>query len=243
MRQLIGSLVPRAGLIGVAMALVAAGPGFAEDNRAAVQDDVVLQRSAEDWVETKTVTVTLAADLAITSGGFGKARAEVEADLRGISDAAPWRLTRFNKLRDEAGYERWRILAEARLPGEVLAALGAKVKNASRPGRGFKIHGINYAPTLAERQAARAKLRAPIYQMASAEIAALNTAFSGRAFRVGTIDFAPHVVAARPLRDAPKSNRMAMLSAEAAPAAPAVAIKLIVNALVTLSAAAPETSN
>ena len=99
-----------------ATALILLGITRADAQVVPRQDEIMLEMSAEEWVETETATVVIAVDLAITAGNFGAARAEVERDLRTISAKAKWRLTRFNKLRDEAGYERWRVLAELLLP-------------------------------------------------------------------------------------------------------------------------------
>ena len=216
--------------------LIVPPPALAETGRAPVDDEVILELTVQDWVETATATVVIAADLAITAGSFGAARVALEAELKGISEAAPWRLTRFNKLRDEAGYERWRVLAEARLPGAALSSLGGKVAKASWPGRGFRIDHIDYAPNLEERETALAKLRARLYGLASREIAALNKAFPSRSFRLGAIEFVPRMSGGRVMMmDAPRMARAKSSRAEASPAA-AVAQKLVVNARVTVSA-------
>jgi hypothetical protein len=203
------------------------------------QDEVVLELSAEEWVETETAAVVVAVDLAISAGNFGAARAEVERDLKTISSKATWRLTRFNKLRNEAGYERWRVLAEARVPGSILSSLGPTISGASRPGRGFKIHGIDYTPTLAEREVALASLRARLYAQAGTEIASLNKAFPGRGFRIGSVDFTSQAMIGRPMMDSARGTRMMSAQAKQATPSTAVAEKLTVNARVILAAKAP----
>jgi hypothetical protein len=203
------------------------------------QDEIVLELSAEEWVETETATVIVAVDLAITAGNFGAARAEVERDLRKISDKAKWRLTRFNKLRDEAGYERWRVFAEARLLGSVLSSLGPTISGASRPGRSFRVQAIDYTPTLAEREAALASLRARLYARAGGEIQSINKAFKGRGFRIGTIDFTSQAMIGRPMMDSARGARMMASQVKQAAPATAVAEKLTVNARVILAAKAP----
>lgn len=223
----------------IVVALIPLGPINAKAQTPPRQDEIVLQLSAEEWVETETSTVIVAVDLAITAGNFGAARAEVEADLKNISTTAKWRLTRFNKLRDEAGYERWRVLAEARLPGAVLSSLGPTIKSASRPGRSFRIQGIDYTPTLSERQSALADLRARLYAQAGQEIAAINKAFPGREFRIGAVDFTGRSMMGQPMMDSARGARMMSAQAKAAPAATAVAEKLTVNARVILAAKVP----
>jgi hypothetical protein len=224
----------------VSVTLISLGAMRAEAQVLPRQDEIVLQLSDEEWVETKTATVIVAIDLAVTAGNFGAARAEVERDLRTISAKAKWRLTRFNKLRDEAGYERWRVLAEARLPGAVLSSLGPTISGASRPGRGFRIQGIDYTPTLGERQTALATLRARLYARAGQEIASINKAFPGRGFRIGTIDFTSQAMIGQPMMDSARSARIMATQANQAAPATAVAEKLTVSARVIVAARAPE---
>lgn len=223
----------------VSVTLITVGAIRAEAQTVPRQDEIVLELSAEEWVETETATVVVAIDLAIKAGDFGAARAAVEGDLRTISSKAKWRLTRFNKLRDEAGYERWRVLAEARLPGSVLSSLGPTISAASRPGRGFKIQGIDYTPTLGERESALAMLRARLYAQAGAEIASINKAFLGRGFRIGTIDFTSQAMIGRPMMDSARGARMMSTQVKVAAPSTAVAEKLTVNARVILAAKVP----
>lgn len=240
MRHSIAFARPPALAVWVLAALCFTSPAVAANHAAPIDDQVILELTVEDWVETETATVVIAADLAITAGGFGTAREALEAELKGLSGAAPWRLTRFDKLRDEAGYERWRVLAEARLPGSALSALGGKVTKASKPGRGFRINHIDYAPNLGEREAALAKLRARLYGLAGQEIAALNKAFPRRGFRLGAIEFVPRMVPGRMMMDSAQMVRAKAAAPEAAPSAAAVARKLVVNARVTVSSRIPE---
>ena len=71
-------------------------------------DEVVLMLEAEDWVETKTATVRVAADLAVESGAFGTARADFVATLSGFAIETTWRIVDFAKLRDDAGFDAFR---------------------------------------------------------------------------------------------------------------------------------------
>ena len=236
-------ILSRISLTGIRIALavcvlLAAGSMRVDAETPPRQDEIVLELSAEDWVETETARVVIAVDLAMSAGQFGQARAEVEGDLRAISPKGTWRRTSFDKLRDEAGYERWRVLAEARLPGAALSALGQTVKNVSRSGRAFAIQEIDCTPTLAEREAALAALRARLYAEAGRELAAINKAFPDRGFRIGAIDFTGQMMVGRPMADAPRVTRMMAAQAKSAPAT-AVAEKLIVEARVILAAKAP----
>ncbi|WP_193172261.1 SIMPL domain-containing protein [Nisaea nitritireducens] len=160
-----------------------------------VRDDTVtLDLSLEKWVETDSATVTVVADLAVKAGGFGVARAAVQTDLTKISDKAPWRLVGYDRLRDEAGFERWRITAEARLPSTALGGIGSTVDDLGEAGRSYALLGIDFTPTLAEREAALADLRADIYQRAADELARLKAVYPDRGYRVAAIHIAPGAV-------------------------------------------------
>ena len=227
-------------LVAPLLALLAGPPAGAQgDGYATSTDDrVTLELSVEDWVETQTATVVVGADLAVSSGSFGQARAGLEGELRKVSDKAPWRLTQFVRLNDDAGYERWRILAEARLPGGDLAGLDKALKAASRPGQSLQIADIDYAPTLAEREALQTTLRGRLYQKVKDEVAALNRTFADRVFRVETINFVPTM---RPMpMMAMESGRAKMVQADAGSGAPAVAQKLVLGARVTLASRPPD---
>lgn len=202
-------------------------------------DEVTLELSVEDWVETATATVRIAADLAVESGQFGAARQDLVATLKGFGTGAEWRVVDFGKLGDDAGFERWRLVAEARVPEAALAALAGKTKEATKPGRALSVASIEYRPTLDEREAVVDRLRTRIYGRVAREIAALDQAFAGRRFRIRMIDFTAGF--------RPEPRVMTMARAEAAGAAKfadaagglAGAEKAQLTARVVLGAVAP----
>ena len=201
-----------------------------------MDDKVVLDLVVEDWVETQTATAIVSVDLAVTGGAFAEARAEAEATLRKAVSSVTWRFTRFNRLPDDAGYERWRVVAQSRLPSASLGALPGQMKRASGPGRTFKVVSIDHTPTLEENQAAAAKLRQRIYALAASEIEALNGSFTGRTFRLGRIDFVP---AAVPIEARPRTMDVARTAPFVAAAIEGnldVARKMVLTARVTLAA-------
>lgn len=189
----------------------AAGDGPVVERQGAADDEVVLELVVEDWVETDTATVRIGADLAVEAGRFGAARQDLVATLKGFGAGAAWRIVDFGKLGDDAGFERWRLVAEARVAEAALAELAGKAKEATRPGRALSIASIEYTPTLAEREAVVDRLRATIYGRVAREITALNAAFAGRDFRVRMIDFTTGFQ--------PQPRMMTMARAEAAPQA------------------------
>lgn len=173
-------------------------------------DEVILELSVEDWVETRTATVRIGADLAVESGRFGAARQDLVTTLQGFGSGAEWRIVDFGKLGDDAGFERWRLVAEARVPEASLADLAGKTKDATRPGRALSVASIEYTPTLAEREAVLDRLRAQVYGRVAAEIAALNKAFPDRVFRVHSLQMGTMH------RPAPQMQMMTMARADAA---------------------------
>jgi len=153
-------------------------------------DDVVtLNLAVEDWIQTQTAVVNMLIDAAIDSKTVAGAREDVTAMLNGVVPGAEWKILRFDRSRDSAGLERWQVLAEARLMDKQLTGLHDKAQKASSPGKQIRVAGIRFTPTLAEREAAEAKLRSQIYKRVADEITALKTTFPDRAYRAGTISF------------------------------------------------------
>lgn len=202
-------------------------------------DEVTLELSVEDWVETDTATVRVAADLAVEAGRFGAARQDLVTTLQGFGTGAEWRIVDFGKLGDDAGFERWRLVAEARLPEAALAELAGKATAATKPGRALSVASIEYTPTLEERETVIDRLRVRVYDRVAREIAALNGAFGDRGFRIRTIDFTSGF--------RPQPRMMTMARAEGVPAGAAKsadaggglagAEKATLTARVTLAAA------
>ena len=186
---------PRAPVVaqtaGAALQQGGAAEAAAIERQGPADDEVTFELSVEDWVETRTATVRLAADLAVESGRFDAARQDLVATLRGLDAGAEWRVVDFSKLGDDAGFERWNVVAEARVPEAVVGGLASKLREATRPGRALKVDAIDYTPTRAEREAVLERLRGQIYARVGGEIAALNAAFPDRRFRVRVIDLSP----------------------------------------------------
>ena len=202
-------------------------------------DEVFLELIEEAWVDTDTASVKLAADLAVEAGQFGAARADLEGLLAGFVEQVDWRIVDFNKLRDDAGFERWRVVAEARVPAAVVAALPDQAKQASAPGRALSVAAVDYTPTLAERERANRDLRARIYARVAAEIQALNAAFPDRVFRMRAIQLAPMAVP-RPRGAMMRADVAQTAGAPQAPVGVSAAEKAIVAARVQIAAEAAQ---
>ncbi|WP_420563472.1 hypothetical protein [Thalassobaculum sp.] len=206
----------------------------------AADDEVVLMLEVEDWVETSSATVRISADLAVESGTFGAARDELVSTLQGFGIDTTWRIVQFSKQADDAGFERWSVMAEARVPEAALSDLSAKAKGATKPGRSLTVASIDYSPTMAEREAVTDTLRTRVYERVGKELSALNAAFADRGFRVRMIDFTQSF---RPMPMA--KAEMQMMRSDMAQAAPggggglAGAEKATITARVHLAATAP----
>lgn len=175
--------------------LMLLGIGFAGVSSARAEegykpDDVVtLNLSVEDWIQTQTAVVNMLIDAAIDNKAVAGAREDVTSMLNGVVPGAEWKILRFDRSRDSAGLERWQVLAEARLMDKQLTGLHDKAQKASSPGKQIRVAGIRFTPTLAEREAVEAKLRAQIYKRVAEEITALKATFPDRAYRAGTVSF------------------------------------------------------
>lgn len=209
------------------------------DRQGPADDEVTLELQAEDWVETSTATVRIAADLAVESGKFGAARQDLVSTLEGFGTGATWRIVDFGKLGDDAGFERWRLVAEARVPEAALADLAGKAKSAVKPGRALTIDSIEYRPTLDEREAVIDRLRAKIYGRVAREIVALNAAFANREFRIRTIDFTAGFQPTPRVMTLARAQATAPEAKFAAGGGLAGAEKAQLSARVTLAATAP----
>jgi len=226
----------------LALIIVAVAPAKADDagpvtRQGPADDEVVLVLEVEDWVETTSATVRVTADLAVESGAFGAARADLVATLTGFGIDTTWRIVSFAKRADDAGYERWSVTAEARVPEAALSDLSAKAKGATKPGRALRVSDIDYSPTLAEREAVTDGLRARVYARVAKEIAALDAAFTDRAFRIRLVDFTQSF---RPMPKAAQAE-MRLMRADAAPTGGGLAgaEKASLIARVHLAATAP----
>ncbi|HYD99174.1 MAG TPA: hypothetical protein VEH84_07315 [Alphaproteobacteria bacterium] len=180
---------PLAALFLLPALLAASPPGAARAQTLPIQDTVTLALSAERWVASATARVSVAIDAAVAGRDSGTLRPTLDKALRALAPDAEWRFVRFDRSTDEAGLERWRILAEARLAEGALAGFAEKLQAAGVPGRQFRLAGVDFAPTLAEREAARTTLRSDLYRQALAELERLNAAIPGRDFRIAAIRF------------------------------------------------------
>jgi predicted secreted protein len=206
-----------------------------------IQDQVVLNLAVEDWVPTQTARVVLNAEAAIQGADAGKTRDELLAAAKKAA-AGEWRIVRFDRSTDQAGLERWSASLETRLAESALGGLADRAKQSSRPGMQLTVGQIDFTPTLAESEAARAKLREQLYKRATEELQRLNAVAGDRKFRVARIDFGT-VQMQRPMAMARATMDKAMPAPNFAPANGAemeLSQKATMQANVTFSANAPK---
>lgn len=232
----------------VAFLLVGAPLGVSAQTMPKPDDRVTFDLSAEDWISTKTARLVVNVEAAVQGGAAATLRAEM---MKALSDLAKadWKLTSFNRDEDQTGLERWSAQFEGRVPETALNGLHESAKKLSKAGMQLTIVGIDFSPTLEEREAAAAQLRAKIYKNAQQQLTDLNNAIPGRSYRIAAIDFGgmPGGIVPpmpRPVYGMAATKMMAM--ADAAVAAPAAepmmdhAEKVTLTARVECAAVSPE---
>lgn len=200
------------------------------------RDEIVLNLSAEGWVETKTARVVAVADVAIAAETRSAVRNRMIDALKKLSPEADWRISQFTRNQDPAGLERWRVTAEARLPEAALGGLDERAKQQSQPGLQLRIQAIQFTPTLEEREATLADLRDQIYEQAKAEADRVAKLWPERNFRVARIEIGGPVSRPMPRMAQEFNSVQAAAPADAGGGdAVSVAQKLTLQATVTLS--------
>lgn len=153
------------------------------------QDDMVLNLAAETWVKSETAKVSLVVDAAMQGADAAALRDDLVKAARAVAEKGDWRVVALDRQPDGAGLDRWRAVLEARLPDGQIANLNDRARKASRPGLQIVVAAVDFAPTLAEVEAALADLRLRIYRQAADEVARLKSVFPDRTFRVSAVDF------------------------------------------------------
>ncbi len=152
---------------------------------------VALPLRVERWVETATARVVVEAVLVVAAGERGNARSELAAAVRGVvaehSPERVWRWTDVSFSRDPSGLDRVTGRAEIRAPADGVGEVWERAKRVSRPGLSVRVLSVEWAPSLAEREAELARARNAIYQAARQELAGLKEALGGN-WRIGRID-------------------------------------------------------
>lgn len=229
-------------ILALLAACMIATPALAQVAPNPIQDQVVLNLSVEDWVPTQTARVVLNAEAAIQGADAGKTRDELLAAAKKAA-SSDWRIVRFDRSTDQAGLERWSASLETRLAESALGGLADRAKQSSRPGLQLNVAQIDFTPTLAESETARAKLREQLYKRATEELQRLNAIASDRKFRIARIDFGTAQIQPRPMMAQARASQERALPVadfKAAGAEMELSQKATMQANVTFAANAPK---
>jgi hypothetical protein len=140
-------------------------------------------------VQTQTARTEMAVDASLPGSDAGKVRSDILAAVKLLAQGADWRFTAFDRNQDASGLEHWHAVIEARLPETQLGGLSDRAKQASKPGLQIQVQNVDFSPTLAEIEAAKAKLRTDMYKKVNEALAQLNQSEPDRKYRIMRIDF------------------------------------------------------
>lgn len=155
--------------------------------------------TAEGWVTTQTARVTVAFDTVPNADNPTATRERILEALDDLDRDAEWQIIGFRQRQDQTGLTQWRVLAETRVPGDVLTDLPGRSQRASQPGFRVTIAGIDYTPSQAERTAAERAVRLDVYAAAEQERQALMQSYEGSDWRILVVDFTGGMVTAQPV--------------------------------------------
>lgn len=217
--------------------LLALSPAIAEPP---LQDQVTFEVQEEAWVETETARALISINAAGGGANAAKMRTDMLSALQRLLPDATWRITSFNQSQNAAGLDAFEALAEARVKNSATEGLSERAKTASRQGLQLGVAAIDFSPSLAEIETAKAKLRETVYKRAQEERDRLNKSLPDRVYRIARIDFNTMGIP-QPMPAPYMRSEMAMASA--AKQAPDIAVteKLHLQATVTLSVSVPNT--
>ncbi len=202
-------------------------------------DQVVLQLQAEEWVETKTAKLAVSVETVLSGEQAAQQAGKVPPVLNELAQG-DWRVTSSDRSRDASGLERWRVMAEVRLPESALGGIYDKARQLSKPGQQLEVNEVDFSPTLAEREATAAKLRADIYRRAAEEAAEAAKVWPDQGFRVHRVDFETAGMPRPVQRMSMAKGDMQAMAAPAAAEAYGVSERLVLRATVVLAAPAPD---
>jgi len=201
-------------------------------------NQVMFQVNAEQWVTTANPKVVVAVNAATTEDNLSSVYGSIKQKLQKVGSDVQWRISTFQRSQDKSGLEQIYVTAEARLPEAQLNKLREQLKSISKAGETYTVAGIDYSPTLIERQAALAELRTNLYNQIKTELAKLNAVYPNQKYVVHTVEFmenndAPPVPG--PVMFMAKQANMANADRNAGPTLP-VSNNLQLSARVVLAA-------
>tara|TARA_B100000989_G_scaffold297295_2_gene282659 strand:+ start:2402 stop:3097 length:696 start_codon:yes stop_codon:yes gene_type:complete len=150
-------------------------------------NSIVYTTSMDEWVSTDTANVSVVVNGSLQQADAAKLQSDVLANLKQLSAAGKWRITQFNRSKDQSDLERVTIVAEARLPQAQLANLRDDAKKLSKPGVKYEIQNIDFSPSDADVQATKDKLRDKIYAKVKKEVDRLDNVYTEEHFYVNRL--------------------------------------------------------
>lgn len=195
-----------------------------------VLDKVSLQLSERDWVTTNKALLQTSVNMTMKGSDMVLARTEIMKNLGQIA-SGKWHITQFNRSQDSSGLERLHVAAEARVDQKALTNVYKQAKAVSKPGAFYKVEGIDFSPSLVERQQMKKSLRTRLYQKVQKELEGLNKIYPEQHYSVNRINFMDND-GGGPL----KSYKTREMNAMAMPAAAVrVSNEMVLTAVVTLA--------
>lgn len=150
---------------------------------------VTFALTADKWLTSETANVTVAVHAQLTQEQLNAALPDILQSLQKISAAGKWYIMQMQRSQSQADLEQLEVMAQARLPSNVLSDLRHKAKAVSKQGMSFEITNIDYSPTDSELADAQASLRQQIYQLARAELQTLNQLYPEQHYALFAVNF------------------------------------------------------
>lgn len=152
-------------------------------------NQVALELSAEQWATTKAAKVIVNVNSTLSADKLANVYVNIDQKLQKLINNTPWHITAIDRSQDKSGLEQLSVTAEARLSEMQLANLRQQLQSISKPGETYTIAGIDYTPTLGEKEMAMIALRAEIYRQIKNEIAQLTNMYPNQKYFVHSITF------------------------------------------------------
>ena len=159
---------------------------FASDSDELTLNKITVNLSTEHWITSDTAKVTISVNATLQSEGLAELQQKILTDLNSVHEG-DWRITNYYRSQDQSGLERANIQAEGRLPASSLTDIRQKAKDLSKPGEKFTISNIDYSPSFAEMNKAKAEMRDALYKNAIKELATINSLYPSQHYEVNNL--------------------------------------------------------
>lgn len=146
------------------------------------------QLQAEDWVSTSTANVMVSVDASVNQNSTATIQQQINQGLQTIAKGN-WQITNLERNQDSSGLENIHVEAQARLPVASVTNVREQAFTLSKPGIKYTVTDTQYAPTQADIQAARMKLRDMLYQQIAAELKMVNQIYGDERYQLSQVTF------------------------------------------------------